>query len=147
MTTLADDTSTPCIGICSTIYGDEVCRGCKRSYQEIIDWNGYPDTQKRDVLMRLDRQIESVLAEYVSIQDLNLLKAKLEKHKIVCRQGSSPLIWVYFLLLEGGGKISDLEKYGVRVHEAFKHLSPKALFDACDERIYEYAVQHYESSN
>ena len=33
------DLGTPCIGICSTVYGDEVCRGCKRTFTEVIDWN------------------------------------------------------------------------------------------------------------
>ncbi len=141
------DTSTPCIGICSTIYGDEVCRGCKRSYQEIIDWNGYQDNQKWEVLTRLDTQINAVMAQVLCVSDLALLEARLEKHNIPYRAGFSPLTWAYQLLLEGHGKIADLEKYGIQVHEDFKHLSVKALFEQCDERIYERAVKRYESTH
>ncbi|MEO1955257.1 MAG: DUF1289 domain-containing protein, partial [Gammaproteobacteria bacterium] len=32
---------TPCIGVCSTVFGDEVCRGCKRFQNEVIEWNSY----------------------------------------------------------------------------------------------------------
>ena len=31
--------STPCLGICSTTYGDDVCKGCKRFVHEVISWN------------------------------------------------------------------------------------------------------------
>jgi hypothetical protein len=29
---------TPCVGLCSTVYGDLVCRGCKRFHHEVINW-------------------------------------------------------------------------------------------------------------
>jgi len=54
---------TPCIGVCSTVFGDEVCRGCKRFQHEIIQWNGYDDAAKRSVLNRLELlkvQIEEI---------------------------------------------------------------------------------------
>lgn len=30
--------ATPCIGICSTAVGDEVCLGCGRTFTEVSDW-------------------------------------------------------------------------------------------------------------
>ena len=44
---------TPCVGVCSTTYGDLVCRGCKRFAHEVVDWNGYSDEQRRKVVDRL----------------------------------------------------------------------------------------------
>src|SRR6188768_2431040 len=44
---------TPCIGICSTTYGDLVCRGCKRLAHEVVGWNGYDDDQRGAVWTRL----------------------------------------------------------------------------------------------
>ena len=44
---------TPCIGICSTTYGDLVCRGCKRFAHEIVGWNGYDRGQRGAVWDRL----------------------------------------------------------------------------------------------
>ena len=44
---------TPCVGICSTTYGDLVCRGCKRFAHEIVGWNGYTVVQQQTVESRL----------------------------------------------------------------------------------------------
>ena len=46
---------TPCIGVCSTTYGDLVCRGCKRFAHEIVEWNGYSDDQRLLIRDRLER--------------------------------------------------------------------------------------------
>ena len=40
---------TPCVGLCSTTYGDLVCRGCKRFSHEIVNWNRYGDEEKTAV--------------------------------------------------------------------------------------------------
>lgn len=45
--------ATPCVGICSTTYGDLVCRGCKRFAHEITGWNGYDESQRDEVRARL----------------------------------------------------------------------------------------------
>lgn len=46
-------TPNPCIGICTTTaVGDDYCRGCGRYYRDVIGWNSYTDTQKRDALER-----------------------------------------------------------------------------------------------
>lgn len=44
---------TPCVGICSTTYGDLVCRGCKRFAHEIVQWNGFREDQQDRVWERL----------------------------------------------------------------------------------------------
>ncbi|WP_226704400.1 DUF1289 domain-containing protein [Microbulbifer elongatus] len=45
---------TPCIGVCSTGIGDNVCRGCKRFAHEVIDWNAYSEEQRRIIAERRD---------------------------------------------------------------------------------------------
>lgn len=38
----------PCIGICSvTQWGDDRCKGCGRTLEEIKDWGKYSDLQKK----------------------------------------------------------------------------------------------------
>ena len=44
---------TPCIGVCSTGLGDDVCRGCKRFKHEVIDWNAYTHAQQYIIEQRL----------------------------------------------------------------------------------------------
>ena len=36
------------------MFGDHVCRGCKRFHHEVIEWNGYTDIQKETVWNRLE---------------------------------------------------------------------------------------------
>ncbi len=52
-----DLSDSPCIGICSsTNLGDEICIGCKRTAQEVIDWNSYTDQQKIEINVRLKQE-------------------------------------------------------------------------------------------
>ena len=54
---------TPCIGVCSTALGDDVCRGCKRYSHEVIDWNSYTDKQKQIIDERLDGFLIQVVSQ------------------------------------------------------------------------------------
>jgi predicted Fe-S protein YdhL (DUF1289 family) len=44
---------SPCIGRCSTVLGDEVCRGCLRSFEEITRWLVMSDEERRAVNQRI----------------------------------------------------------------------------------------------
>ncbi len=44
---------TPCIAICSTSQGDEVCKGCGRSFAEVQHWTALRPAQKRQVWRRI----------------------------------------------------------------------------------------------
>ena len=46
-------TASPCIGVCSTTFGDDVCFGCKRTYDEVIRWNVMSDEEKHTINARL----------------------------------------------------------------------------------------------
>lgn len=50
-------TQSPCIGICSTTFGDDICFGCKRTYQEVIEWNAMSDEAKDKINRRLSETI------------------------------------------------------------------------------------------
>mgnify|MGYP000429528197 FL=1 len=69
---------TPCIGVCSTVFGDEVCRGCKRFQNEVIDWNGYEDSQKTAVLTRLESLKTQIMESKISIVNKKLLQNQLD---------------------------------------------------------------------
>jgi len=53
-----DKTGSPCIGVCTTVVGDEICRGCGRKAQEVIDWNRMSTEARKVVADRL--MIESI---------------------------------------------------------------------------------------
>lgn len=46
---------TPCIGICTaTALGDAICRGCGRKAEDVINWNGYTNEKKREIIRKLE---------------------------------------------------------------------------------------------
>ncbi|MEM1432959.1 MAG: DUF1289 domain-containing protein [Pseudomonadota bacterium] len=74
---------TPCVGVCSTTYGDLVCRGCKRFAHEIVDWNRYSDSQRAEIMERLETLRSGAVLRFLSIPE-----------------GRSPLAAVALLLKE-----------------------------------------------
>lgn len=52
---------TPCAGRCSTVFGDSVCRGCRRFNHEVIKWNTYTEEQHSAVRKRPDAQPDQIL--------------------------------------------------------------------------------------
>jgi predicted Fe-S protein YdhL (DUF1289 family) len=68
---------TPCVGICSTVYGDDVCRGCKRQFIEVTNWNGYELSEKKSVLQRLAKDIDNILSPYVVVHDVKCIQEEL----------------------------------------------------------------------
>lgn len=47
---------TPCIAICSTSQGDDWCKGCGRSFEEVQRWPGMDPVQKRATWQRITRE-------------------------------------------------------------------------------------------
>ncbi len=61
---------TPCAGRCSTVFGDQVCRGCRRFNHEVIQWNTYTAEQQSAVWKRLDAQLDQILITMLPCADL-----------------------------------------------------------------------------
>lgn len=47
---------TPCIAICSTSQGDELCKGCGRTFEEVQLWTEMTPGEKRAVWHRITRE-------------------------------------------------------------------------------------------
>ena len=47
---------TPCIAICSTSQGDEVCKGCGRTFAEVQYWTEMRPVQKRATWRRITQE-------------------------------------------------------------------------------------------
>jgi predicted Fe-S protein YdhL (DUF1289 family) len=65
---------TPCVGICSTTYGDLVCRGCKRFSHEIVGWNAYSDPQRREIETRLRQLRRGAALVWVRVADFEQVR-------------------------------------------------------------------------
>ena len=104
---------TPCIGVCSTVFGDEVCRGCKRFQNEVIDWNSYQDSQKIAVLSRLESLKTQIMESKISIVNKNLLQNQLDTLDIKYVIDDNPFCWVFDLLRQASQSIDSLQDFGV----------------------------------
>lgn len=68
-------TLTPCVGRCSTVFGDAVCRGCRRFNHEVIQWNTYNQQQREAVWCRLDAQLDQILVPMLPLAQLDQVNA------------------------------------------------------------------------
>jgi hypothetical protein len=135
---------TPCIGICSTTYGDVVCRGCKRFLHEIIDWNKYQDDEQRIVLERLELMLEQVVKNRIFISDIFLLEDRLGLYEIPYNMEANQYCWVHSLLNHGATKIKSLFDCGIVALGDSEFLSITQLRDAIDEDFFALSEAHYD---
>ena len=49
-------TRSPCIGTCSTVRGDDICQGCYRTIDEIIQWHKLNNDEKKAINTRIRNQ-------------------------------------------------------------------------------------------
>ncbi|MGH8492976.1 MAG: DUF1289 domain-containing protein [Moraxellaceae bacterium] len=140
---LFEKVPTPCVGICSTTYGDVVCRGCRRYLHEVIDWNRFSDAEKRLIWQRLDALLEQVLPTSFRIDDAALLRARLEHYRIPFRANGSPWTWLYVLLKSTAKQMQDLGEFGVsRIDRS--PLSLAQLREKLNADLHQLASAYYE---
>ncbi|PIP79792.1 MAG: DUF1289 domain-containing protein [Gammaproteobacteria bacterium CG22_combo_CG10-13_8_21_14_all_40_8] len=67
MSSLPENPSqSPCIGTCSTAAGDDVCKGCLRTFDEVIQWHCLTDEEKIKINQRILK--EKALKQSNSLQ-------------------------------------------------------------------------------
>lgn len=135
---------TPCVGLCSTVYGDLVCRGCKRFHHEVVNWNGYSDEAKRSVWSRLEVLLTQVMMAKLEVFDPQRLRAQLEQRQIRFVAEQSPYCWAYQLIARGSRMINQLEAYGLALLPEFRDWPLPELRDAIDKEFFILSEAHYE---
>ncbi|MCP8465661.1 DUF1289 domain-containing protein [Pseudomonas sp. ZM23] len=135
---------TPCVGLCSTVYGDLVCRGCKRFHHEVVNWNGYSDDEKRSVWTRLELLLGQVMMAKVEVFDPQRLRVQLEQRQIRFVPDQSPYCWAYQLIARGSRMINQLEAYGLALLPEFRGWALPDLRDAIDKEFFILSEAHYE---
>ena len=140
---MSKSVKTPCIGVCSTVFGDEVCRGCKRFQHEIIKWNAYDDIEKRSVLNRLELLKVQIMQSKVMIIDEDLLRSKLHDYKIKFDEDSDSLCWVFDLLRSGSQSITNPSEFGFDlINSSVLNLSE--LKKVMEEELFQLSEAHYQ---
>ncbi|MGB1906467.1 MAG: DUF1289 domain-containing protein, partial [Spongiibacter sp.] len=136
--------ATPCIGVCSTGIGDDVCRGCKRFSHEVIHWNSYSQEQKRSIDQRLERFLVQVMADKLSISDVNLLRWQLDVQRIRYNPQKDIYVALFQLLRAGAAQIDDPKSFGFQLNHDWQGYTLLALREIIDREFYLLSAAHYE---
>jgi hypothetical protein len=135
---------TPCIGVCSTGIGDNVCRGCKRYSHEVVHWNGYTPKQKVSILLRLDTLLRQVLESRIDIFDEALLREQLRVQRVRHHAEQSPYAWIFEVLKVGAGTLPSLELFGARLTAEYRHMSLPEFKKMVDDDFFVLSNVHFE---
>ncbi|AOS97732.1 hypothetical protein AUP74_02324 [Microbulbifer aggregans] len=134
---------TPCIGVCSTGIGDDVCRGCKRFAHEVIDWNAYSEEQRRIIAERRETYLTNAVRSQLEIVDRDLLLAQLQHQQIRFDQDQNPYCWVFELLRAGASQIQNTQDYGLQPTAQARGVSLVEVRRRIDEDFYALSVAYY----
>ena len=135
---------TPCIGVCSTSYGDHICRGCKRFSHEVTGWIKYSDTEKSLVNERLQKFKTTILEDKFTIIDSEKLKNKLKDANISFNQELDPLCWVFDLFRTFTIEDIDLEEVGIALKGESSNMSLSKIKEDINKEFFELSLAHYE---
>ena len=133
--------STPCLGICSTTFGDEVCKGCKRFAHEIVSWTKYSQEEREIVNDRLEKFKIQILQHRFAITDKNLFESMLEEKAINFNHSLDPLTWIFDLFRAAGSQTFDISSFGIK---SLVQFNPKTIRDEINNELLELSEAHHE---
>ena len=127
---------TPCVGLCSTVFGDSVCRGCMRFVHEVIDWNKYNPEQKQIIWQRLDEHLRVILPQFVKIYDPRKIVVHLQQQHIIYDEKN---LWrgIYSLLRLHDKGFIVLEDVGFMVKDDYQ-------WSLVQQQLYQLASAYYQ---
>ena len=135
---------TPCVGICSTGIGDEVCRGCKRFAHEVIDWNSYNYEQKAIIESRLVSLLTNIIQNKFEIIDEQKLKWQIQNQPVTVPEHRNLYCQAYELIKAGASQIKYMEDFGLRLFPEFESHSLKQICEEVDHEFYALSVAHHD---
>ncbi len=133
--------STPCLGICSTTFGDEVCKGCKRFAHEIVSWTKYSQGEREIVNDRLEKFKIQILQHRFAVTDKNLFESMLEEKAINFNHSLDPLTWIFDLFRAAGSQTFDISNFGIK---SLVQFNPKTIRDEINNELLELSEAHHE---
>ena len=131
--------TTPCRSICSTTYGDFVCRGCKRFAHEIIEWNQLDDPYKEEIWSRLDTVYRESIRACVNISNTDVFNRHVEENEIPFSTDPESAIYELLQVVD-----SPVENLGLLPTELSIGTSSLRLFNEIENEIYRRSLAYYE---
>ncbi|CAB1210456.1 DUF1289 domain-containing protein [Acinetobacter bouvetii] len=131
---------TPCAGRCSTVFGDSVCRGCRRFNHEVIKWNTYTPEQHTAIWRRLDSQLDQILIPMLPMADIAHVEGFVLSKRVRLRPDASKGRKLYHAL-----KLCEKNRHftvdsGLGIH--YKDVRP--LWDEFERRVLALATASYD---
>ena len=135
--------STPCIGICSTTFGDDVCKGCKRFSHEITNWGKFSTDERAVVNSRLEQFKITILEEKFTISDSELFESKMNEFSINFNSSLDPITWIFDLLRASSNEDLNVNDFGIEILPAFSDFSLIELRDLINQEMLQLSEAHY----
>ena len=135
--------STPCIGICSTTFGDDVCKGCKRFSHEITNWGKFSTDERAVVNSRLEQFKTTILEEKFTISDSELFESRMNEFSINFNSSLEPITWIFDLLRASSNEDLNVNDFGIEILPAFSNLSLIELRDLINQEMLQLSEAHY----
>ncbi|OTG85912.1 hypothetical protein B9T31_10000 [Acinetobacter sp. ANC 4558] len=131
---------TPCAGRCSTVFGDSVCRGCRRFNHEVIRWNTFTLEQQHTVWKRLDAQLDQILVPMLPFANVVLAESFVLSKRVRLHTDASNGRKLYHAL-----KLCEKNKYfasesGLGIQA--EHVKP--LWQEFERRVLALATASYD---
>ena len=135
---------TPCVGICSTGIGDQVCRGCKRFSHEVIDWNAYSHEQRLIIAQRLEGFLTQVVKNRIEVVDEKKLLTQIRHQQFQFNEEQNSYCWAFDLLRAGASQIDNLGIYGLRLLPRWRDTPLTTIRDHIEQDLYALSCAYYE---
>jgi predicted Fe-S protein YdhL (DUF1289 family) len=134
-------TRTPCVGICSTTYGDDVCRGCKRFIHEVINWNSFNPEEKESVWKRLEKLKTLIMQSKISIINEALMEEKIEELQLKINSDLNSLSKAFEIVKLTSKSFDDLNEFGIKIVN--KDVSLIDLKEEIEKELYDLSMAHF----
>ena len=134
-------TRTPCVGICSTTYGDDVCRGCKRFIHEVINWNSFNPEEKESVWKRLEKLKTLIMQSKISIINETLMEEKIEELQLKINSDLNSLSKAFEIVKLTSKSFDDLNEFGIKIVN--KDVSLIDLKEENEKELYDLSMAHF----
>ena len=139
---MANRTRTPCVGICSTTYGDNVCRGCKRFSFEVINWNAFKPEERESVWKRLEKLKSQIMDSRLKVFDPKKPKESINHFQLKIKDDLNDLSKAFEVIKQVSESFNNLDEFGVDVFE--KNQSLISLKEEIENELYTLSKAHYE---
>ena len=139
---MTNRTRTPCVGICSTTYGDEVCRGCKRFSFEVINWTAFNPEERESVWKRLEKLKSQIMDSRLKIYEPEKLKNSINRYQLKIKDDLNDLSKAFEIIKQVSESFSNLEEFGIEIFEKNKALVE--IKDEIENELYTLSKAHYE---